>query len=62
MGAMEPTYARPSDPTEGPLTFHELALATRNRGMPLERVQPVDGPWNWQGMGNMGQQVPVTVR
>lgn len=25
-------------PTEGPLTFEELALATRNRGMPLEAL------------------------
>ena len=25
--------------------------------------QPIDEPWNWQGMGNnMAQQVPVTVR
>ncbi len=27
-----------SDPTEGPLTFEELQLATRNRGMPLEAL------------------------
>jgi DMSO/TMAO reductase YedYZ molybdopterin-dependent catalytic subunit len=26
-------------PTEGPLTFEELALATRNRGMPLEALR-----------------------
>jgi DMSO/TMAO reductase YedYZ molybdopterin-dependent catalytic subunit len=39
MVAMEPTYARPSDPTDGPLTFEELALATRNRGMPLEALR-----------------------
>lgn len=25
-----------SPPTTGPLTFDELGLATRNRGMPLE--------------------------
>jgi DMSO/TMAO reductase YedYZ molybdopterin-dependent catalytic subunit len=27
------------DPTEGPLTFEELQLATRNRGMPLEALR-----------------------
>jgi hypothetical protein len=25
------------EPTEGPLTFQELQLATRNRGMPLDQ-------------------------
>jgi DMSO/TMAO reductase YedYZ molybdopterin-dependent catalytic subunit len=34
-----PSYATPSDPTHGPLTFEELALATRNRGMPLEAMR-----------------------
>src|SRR5688500_10177048 len=38
-GRPAPTYATPSDPTEGPLTFEELALATRNRGMPLEALR-----------------------
>jgi DMSO/TMAO reductase YedYZ molybdopterin-dependent catalytic subunit len=28
-----------SEPTEGPLTFEELQLATRNRGMPLEALR-----------------------
>jgi DMSO/TMAO reductase YedYZ molybdopterin-dependent catalytic subunit len=32
-------YATPSDPTTGPLTFEELQLATRNRGMPLEALR-----------------------
>jgi DMSO/TMAO reductase YedYZ molybdopterin-dependent catalytic subunit len=32
-------YATPSDPTDGPLTFEELQLATRNRGMPLEALR-----------------------
>ena len=36
---MEPTYTRPSEPTDGPLSFEELALATRNRGMPLEAMR-----------------------
>ena len=36
---MDPTYVRPSEPTDGPLTFQELALATRNRGMPLEAMR-----------------------
>jgi DMSO/TMAO reductase YedYZ molybdopterin-dependent catalytic subunit len=35
----EPTYAKPTDPTDGPLTFEELQLATRNRGMPLEAMR-----------------------
>jgi len=29
----------PSSPTEGPLTFEELQLAARNRGMPLEALR-----------------------
>ncbi len=29
----------PSGPTDGPLTFEELQLATRNRGMPLEALR-----------------------
>jgi DMSO/TMAO reductase YedYZ molybdopterin-dependent catalytic subunit len=33
-----PMYPQPSDPTDGPLTFEELQLATRNRGMPLEAL------------------------
>jgi DMSO/TMAO reductase YedYZ molybdopterin-dependent catalytic subunit len=33
------TYVKPTDPTDGPLTFEELALATRNRGMPLEAMR-----------------------
>src|SRR6188474_3175755 len=28
-----------SEPTTGPLTFEELQLATRNRGMPLEALR-----------------------
>ena len=32
-------YAVPSDPTDGPLTYEELQLATRNRGMPLEALR-----------------------
>ena len=32
-------YATPSDPTDGPLTYEELALAARNRGMPLEALR-----------------------
>lgn len=32
-------YATPSDPTDGPLTYEELQLATRNRGMPLEAMR-----------------------
>ncbi len=32
-------YAAPGTPTEGPLTREELALATRNRGMPLEALR-----------------------
>ena len=32
-------YAAPSDPTDGPLTYEELQLATRNRGMPLEALR-----------------------
>src|SRR5437867_10786987 len=31
--------APPSPPTDGPLTFEELQLATRNRGMPLEALR-----------------------
>jgi DMSO/TMAO reductase YedYZ molybdopterin-dependent catalytic subunit len=27
------------EPTDGPLTFEELQLATRNRGMPLEALR-----------------------
>jgi DMSO/TMAO reductase YedYZ molybdopterin-dependent catalytic subunit len=37
--AGEPPFARPADPTDGPLTYEELALATRNRGMPLEALR-----------------------
>jgi DMSO/TMAO reductase YedYZ molybdopterin-dependent catalytic subunit len=33
------TFAKPTDPTDGPLTYEELALATRNRGMPLEALR-----------------------
>ena len=29
----------PTEPTDGPLTFEELQLATRNRGMPLEALR-----------------------
>src|SRR5436853_7574506 len=29
----------PLPPTEGPLSFEELQLATRNRGMPLEALR-----------------------
>jgi len=36
---MVPMYTRPGDPTDGPLTFEELALAFRNRGMPLEAMR-----------------------
>jgi len=36
---MQPMYAEPSDPTDGPLTYEELQLATRNRGMPLEALR-----------------------
>jgi DMSO/TMAO reductase YedYZ molybdopterin-dependent catalytic subunit len=32
-------HAPPPPPTEGPLTFEELQLATRNRGMPLEALR-----------------------
>jgi DMSO/TMAO reductase YedYZ molybdopterin-dependent catalytic subunit len=32
-------YVKPGPPTEGPLTFEELALAGRNRGMPLEAMR-----------------------
>jgi DMSO/TMAO reductase YedYZ molybdopterin-dependent catalytic subunit len=32
-------YITPSEPTDGPLTYEELALATRNRGMPLEAMR-----------------------
>ncbi len=32
------TTARSGEPTDGPLTFDELALAFRNRGMPLEAM------------------------
>lgn len=39
MVPMEPTYTRPGEPTDGPLTFEELQLATRNRGMPLEALR-----------------------
>jgi DMSO/TMAO reductase YedYZ molybdopterin-dependent catalytic subunit len=41
-GATDPVaaWAGPSPtPTEGPLTFEELALAGRNRGMPLEALR-----------------------
>lgn len=31
--------AHPLEPTEGPLTFEELQLATRNRGIPLEALR-----------------------
>jgi DMSO/TMAO reductase YedYZ molybdopterin-dependent catalytic subunit len=31
--------AAPPSPTDGPLTFEELRLATRNRGMPLEALR-----------------------
>jgi DMSO/TMAO reductase YedYZ molybdopterin-dependent catalytic subunit len=31
--------APPSPPTDGPLTFEELQLASRNRGMPLEALR-----------------------
>jgi DMSO/TMAO reductase YedYZ molybdopterin-dependent catalytic subunit len=34
-----PAYVTPSDPTDGPLTYEELQLATRNRGMPLEAMR-----------------------
>jgi DMSO/TMAO reductase YedYZ molybdopterin-dependent catalytic subunit len=34
-----PIPAPPTSPTEGPLTFEELQLATRNRGMPLEALR-----------------------
>jgi DMSO/TMAO reductase YedYZ molybdopterin-dependent catalytic subunit len=35
-----PGGAAPSlEPTEGPLTFEELQLAARNRGMPLEALR-----------------------
>ena len=32
-------YAKPAEPTDGPLTYEELQLATRNRGMPLEALR-----------------------
>src|SRR5688500_11431803 len=32
-------YAPPSAPTAGPLTYEELQLATRNRGLPLEAMR-----------------------
>ncbi|HET7180686.1 MAG TPA: sulfite oxidase [Candidatus Limnocylindrales bacterium] len=32
-------YVAPGPPTDGPLTFEELALAGRNRGMPLEAMR-----------------------
>jgi DMSO/TMAO reductase YedYZ molybdopterin-dependent catalytic subunit len=35
----EATPAATLEPTEGPLTFEELQLATRNRGMPLEALR-----------------------
>jgi len=35
----QPTPATTLEPTEGPLTFEELQLATRNRGMPLEALR-----------------------
>jgi DMSO/TMAO reductase YedYZ molybdopterin-dependent catalytic subunit len=38
MQPSQPTYVKPADPTDGPLSFEELALATRNRGMPLEAL------------------------
>ncbi len=60
------------EPTDGPLTFEELQLAARNRGMPLEacratdsagEVQPLVQPWNYQGLGNnLVQRVQVSVR
>src|SRR5882762_4972510 len=35
-----PTEVAPGrEPTDGPLTFEELQLATRNRGMPLEALR-----------------------
>jgi DMSO/TMAO reductase YedYZ molybdopterin-dependent catalytic subunit len=34
-----PTAAHPLGPTDGPLTFEELELAFRNRGMPLEALR-----------------------
>jgi DMSO/TMAO reductase YedYZ molybdopterin-dependent catalytic subunit len=36
---MGETYAAPGVPTDGPLSFEELQLATRNRGMPLEALR-----------------------
>ncbi len=33
------SLAPPPPPTDGPLTFEELQLATRNRGMPLEALR-----------------------
>ncbi|HUR15884.1 MAG TPA: sulfite oxidase [Candidatus Limnocylindrales bacterium] len=35
----QPTYVAPGPPTDGPLTAEELALAVRNRGMPLEALR-----------------------
>src|SRR6266545_8058435 len=35
----EPMTGTDLEPTEGPLTFEELQLATRNRGMPLEALR-----------------------
>ena len=37
--AAAPWPAPPSTPTDGPLTFEELQLAGRNRGMPLEALR-----------------------
>ncbi len=36
---MVETYVAPGVPTDGPLSFEELQLATRNRGMPLEALR-----------------------
>src|SRR4051812_32832428 len=36
---MGETYVAPGTPTDGPLSFEELQLATRNRGMPLEALR-----------------------
>src|SRR5690242_19426043 len=35
----EPWPGRVGPPTDGPLTFEELQLAGRNRGMPLEALR-----------------------
>ena len=36
---VRPPYATPSEPTDGLVTYEELELATRNRGMPLEAMR-----------------------